>query len=445
MRKGNSRLTKDQKNEIRALAELPDDRIDTTEIPEVLDWSEAKRGLFYRPVNQQITSRPDSEGVCNQKRGCNMSLREALEALSRKAIEQQDQMVTEEAAKLALVMPFMEALGYDIFEPTEVEPEYTADFGEKQGKKVDYAIKSDNKPIILIECKKVKDPLDAGKAQLTLYLNTTEARFGILTNGIVYKFYSSRANRMDQYPFLEIDLANLSPGDVDALETWHLDKASFDVKKAQAVAEDLKDVGNIKKYLRETYTQPNDDFVKFLARVLEKNNKGRTFIRSFTVLVKRAFHDFVSDESKKESEKTLKRASAISATQENLEASVTNARPSDDLPVREGGVKEGRSRKPTRKPTDQEIEAYEKVKNMVAEMVDPNKIALRTQQGYCSVLFDDNGQKRICRLYFEAAPAMKLGLFDEQKKVTKHSLDSVDDIWKYADQLRAAVKRYLHP
>ena len=440
MRKGNSRLTKDQKNEIRALAKLPDDRIDTTEVPEVLDWSEAKRGLFYRPVNQQTTSRPDSENVCNQKRGYNMSLREDLEALSQRAIEQKDQMVTEEAAKLALVMPFMGALGYDIFEPTEVEPEYTADFADSQGRKVDYAIKRDNKPIILIECKRVKDPLDVGKAdQLALYVNATDARFGILTNGVVYKFYSSHENRMDHDPFLEIDLANLNPGDVDALEKSRLDKASFDDKESQAVAEEMKDVGSIKTYLRKTYAQPSDEFVKFLASVL-KRRRSRKFIRSFTVLVKRAFHDFVSEELKK----TWDKASAINSTQENLEVSVTNDQQSDDLLTREERIKEGGNRKPRRKPTDREFEGCEKVRNMVANMVGPNKIVMRTHQNYCSVLFDDNIQKRICRLYFKASSVMKLGLFDEQKKETKYSLDSVDDIWKYANQLQAAVKRYLH-
>ena len=373
-----------------------------------------------------------------------MSLREDLEALSRKAIEIEQQDLGEAATKLALVVPFMETLGYATTDPTEVEPEYNANLGDRLGKKVDYAIKRDNKPIILIECKKIKDPLDAGKSdQLALYLNATDARFGILTNGIVYKFYISRNHRMDQDPFLEVALANLYPGDVDALEKSYLDKVHFDVEKCVAIAEELKDVGSIKTYLRETYTQPNDEFVKFLAKVLGKKNKGQKFIRSFTGLVKQAFHDLVSEESKKETNKTLERARAISATQENLEASVTKVRQSDNLPAREEGVKEGGNRKPKKKPTDQEIEGYERVRSMVANMVGPNKIAMRTHQGYCSVLFGDNIQKRICRLYFKAAPAMQLGLFDEQKKETKYSLDSVDDIWKYADQLRAAVKRYL--
>ena len=49
-------------------------------------------------------------------------------------------LLTEEAAKTALVMPFIQALGYDVFNPSEVIPEYTADVGTKKGEKVDYAI-----------------------------------------------------------------------------------------------------------------------------------------------------------------------------------------------------------------------------------------------------------------------------------------------------------------
>ena len=64
MKKANaSRLTEDQAAEIRALKESPDEQIDTTDIPEILDWSEAKRGVFYRPRKQQITLRLDADVV----------------------------------------------------------------------------------------------------------------------------------------------------------------------------------------------------------------------------------------------------------------------------------------------------------------------------------------------------------------------------------------------
>ena len=63
MRKASIRLTKDQEEELRALKQLPDDRIDTADIPETLDWSDARRGVFYRPVKQQITLRLDADVV----------------------------------------------------------------------------------------------------------------------------------------------------------------------------------------------------------------------------------------------------------------------------------------------------------------------------------------------------------------------------------------------
>ncbi len=58
-----SRLTAKQRAELEALAALPDDRIDTADIPEVRDWSDAKRGLFYRPVKKQLTLRIDADVI----------------------------------------------------------------------------------------------------------------------------------------------------------------------------------------------------------------------------------------------------------------------------------------------------------------------------------------------------------------------------------------------
>ena len=64
MKKGASNeLTGEQKAEIEALAALPEEKIDTSDIPEILDWSEARRGLLYRPVKRQITLRLDADVV----------------------------------------------------------------------------------------------------------------------------------------------------------------------------------------------------------------------------------------------------------------------------------------------------------------------------------------------------------------------------------------------
>ena len=116
---------------------------------------------------------------------------------------------TEEATKTALVMPFVRALGYDTENPREVVPEFIADVGDRKGEKVDYAIMKDGKPVILMECKSAGTTLaDQEAAQLSRYFTTTDVRFAVLTNGLVYRFYSDldRANRMDTTPFLEFNM-----------------------------------------------------------------------------------------------------------------------------------------------------------------------------------------------------------------------------------------------
>ena len=61
MKRESIELTSKQRAELQTLEELPDDQVDTTDIPELLDWSNARRGRFYRPVKQQITLRLDAD------------------------------------------------------------------------------------------------------------------------------------------------------------------------------------------------------------------------------------------------------------------------------------------------------------------------------------------------------------------------------------------------
>ena len=114
-----------------------------------------------------------------------MSFEGKINALAEKVPTLIDHLETEEATKNALVMPFINALGYDIFNPKEVVPEFIADVGTKKGEKVDYAIMKDGEVIILIECKAAKSDLcDANISQLYRYFAVTKSRIAILTNGI---------------------------------------------------------------------------------------------------------------------------------------------------------------------------------------------------------------------------------------------------------------------
>ena len=79
-----------------------------------------------------------------------MELETRIADIAKVVRDHREVLLTEEAAKNALVMPFMQALGYNVFNPSEVIPEFTCDVGIKKGEKVDYAICNDGKVSILV-------------------------------------------------------------------------------------------------------------------------------------------------------------------------------------------------------------------------------------------------------------------------------------------------------
>ena len=95
-----------------------------------------------------------------------MDLKDSLKSLSERIGKLKESILTEEATKNAFIMPFIQSLGYDVFNPTEFCPEYVADVGIKKGEKIDYAILENGNPIILIECKACTENLDKHSSQL---------------------------------------------------------------------------------------------------------------------------------------------------------------------------------------------------------------------------------------------------------------------------------------
>jgi hypothetical protein len=169
-----------------------------------------------------------------------MDFIDVIKALGEKVNRLKDSILTEEATKNAFVMPFIAALGYDVFNPFEVIPEFVADLGIKKGEKVDYCIQKDNQPIIIVECKHWKEGLDVHNSQLHRYFHVTTTRFGILTNGIIYRFYTDlvEPNKMDDKPFWEINISDMSEANVMELKKFH--KTGFDVSQILSTASELK-------------------------------------------------------------------------------------------------------------------------------------------------------------------------------------------------------------
>ena len=356
-----------------------------------------------------------------------MVSRNIIETLSERVFQQVAHLDTEEATKHALVLPFIQALGYDVFNPQEVVPEFNADYGMKQGEKVDYAIMMDNTPVILMECKKVGDPLDSRKAsQLGRYFNMTPARIGILTDGITYKFYSDidSPNQMDETPFLEFDLKNPDARTITNLS--HFAKSTFNVEAACEAAANLRYIGGIKNYLITMHEEPDAPFVELMTRRIYRGVLTQSRRESFAVLVKSAFQAFVNDRINE----TLRRASSI-VDQEQWETTTDRPHPQPEESINK-----------TSSTTAEEIEGFQIIKNLLSTEVDTNRIYMRDVQSYCGVLLDDSNRKPIARLYFNSPTIRYLETFESRESPIKHQIESVNDIEQHTDRLKATIHNY---
>jgi hypothetical protein len=224
-----------------------------------------------------------------------MDFKDQIKQLGERVVRLKDQIQTEEATKNAFIMPFIQALGYDVFNPLEVVPEFTADIGIKKGEKVDYAIMKEGQPIILIECKWWGENLDVHNSQLFRYFHTTKSKFGLLTNGIQFRFYTDliETNKMDEKPFLEFDFTNMKEQVVFELKKFH--KSYFDLNSIVSSASELKYSNEIKGILSKEINEPTPNFVKFFVSQVYAGKATEKVMAQFTEIVKRSLNQFISD------------------------------------------------------------------------------------------------------------------------------------------------------
>ncbi|WBM70867.1 type I restriction endonuclease [Buttiauxella sp. WJP83] len=358
-----------------------------------------------------------------------MDFMEKLNTLSAKIKQQAGAIQTEEATKTAFVMPFIHnVLGYDVFDPTEVVPEFICDVGTKKGEKIDYAIFKNGEVQILIECKKIGDSLNLNHAsQLFRYFHVTNARISILTNGQVYKFFTDldSPNKMDEKPFLEFDLLDIDEYVLPELRK--LTKSAFDVDSIINAAGELKYVSQIKRLIASQFTIPDEDFVKFFASRVYDGILTQKVKDSFTELTHKATSQFLNDQVNER----LK--SAMSGGQLPVISS--------DVSVEQGQSEPTTTEESEIKTTLEELEGYHIVKAIVRTVVDANRISQRDTKSYFGILLDDNNRKPICRLHFNRSQKY-LGIFDSEKNETRHPIETLDDIYLHADILKATANLY---
>lgn len=328
-------------------------------------------------------------------------------------------------------MPFINfVLGYDVFDPTEVIPEFICDIGTKKGEKVDYAILKDGEVQMLFECKKLGEPLNLNHSgQLFRYFHVTNARIAILTNGQVYKFFTDldASNKMDEKPFLELDLLDIDEYSVPELSK--LTKSDFDVESIISAAGELKYVSQIKKVISTQFIEPEDDFIRFIASRVYDGMITQKVREQFTELTKKAaaqyLNEQVNDRLKSAMSGISTKLPASIVEEENDISSTTSAEEEPDKIV----------------TTQEEIEGFHIVKAIVRAAVDVKRIAIRDTQSYCGILLDDNNRKPICRLHFNRNQKY-IGIFDSEKNENRYPIDSVDELYNYADKLKETVMLY---
>ncbi len=345
-----------------------------------------------------------------------MDFKQQLKKLAEKVDANKAFITNEEGTKNAFVMPFLQILGFDVFDHNDVTAEFVADVPMKKGEKVDYALKKGGKPIILVECKKCVERLDKHGTQLSRYFTFSEARFGILTNGIKYWFFTDvdKSNVMDGYPFFQFDITDHTEVEADFVERFS--KTTFDPKAIQNAVSEMVYSREIRTLLHGDLKNPSRDFVKYVAdKTFLEKQRGRV-----TDKVMNLYTDLLH---------------------KNIPTLIDELIAERLLPKTPQAPDEVDEYGPKIVTTEEELEAYFIVKAICRQKVAANRIVFRDAQSYFAILLDNNRLKTICRLYLNTSKKY-FALIDADKKEIKHEILSVDEIFGFSEQLLLAVGQF---
>ena len=352
-----------------------------------------------------------------------MDFKDQIKQLGDRVAKLKEQIQTEEATKNAFIMPFLQVLGYDVFNPIEVVPEYITDIGTKKGEKIDYAIFKDGNPTILIECKHWAQNLNVHDGQILRYFHVSKAKFGLLTNGVTYRFYSDLvdANKMDEKPFLEFNINEIKDNQIEELKKFH--KTVFDAESITNTASELKYTNELKHILQQELANPSADFVKHFARQVYPSVITAKVLEQFTSLTRKSIQQHISDLITERLKTALTKEDEKTKEQEAIQAEQAKA---DENKV---------------VTTDEELEGFMIVKTILRQKISATRVSYRDAQSYFAILLDDNNRKTICRLYLNGSKKYFV-ILDDQKKEVKNEIISLDDIFKYSETLIKIVDNY---
>ena len=353
---------------------------------------------------------------------CKMDFKDKISNLAERAKKQGDILLTEEATKNALVMPMIIALGYDPFDPTEVVPELDCDLRGVRGEKIDYAIMRNGETAILIEAKHCKQNLNLHDTQLQKYFVASNARFGVLTNGIEYRFYTDlvKTNIMDERPFLAINLLDLSDHDIEQLKKFH--KSYFSESEILSTAQQLQTSLAIRQVVNSDFANPSTEFVRYFVKATNNGYYSAKQIEQYTPLVKKEIGNYIDDVI----------SDRLNLAKEREQQPAVKAEPVSDIEsVPDNGVV----------TTQEELDAYNIVRSILRKEVDVTRITYKDYKSYFVVNLDGSW-RWICRFYLKA---YKYIAFPHESGTgeDKIEIESLDGIFNHSDRLVETLKKHL--
>lgn len=372
-----------------------------------------------------------------------MDFKDTIQQIVEKITKQKDNIATEEATKTSFVMPVIAALGYDVFNPFEVVPEMDCDLVKRKGEKIDYAIMKDENPILLIECKHCKQNLNLHDTQLQRYFVASKARFGVLTNGIEYRFYTDleKVNIMDEKPFLVVNMLDLSDNDIEQLKKFH--KSYYNEQDILGTAQELQITIQVKEMLNRNFQMPDDEFTRYFVRNLNDGKYTAKLVDQYRPIVKKSIasviNDIISDRLNVAMKNENKEEKQIpqEVENENQQSDEVNEEKLPDGVVfqdREKGIV----------TTQEEIDAYNIVRSILRQYVDVSRIQYNDYKTYFSVNIDGSTWWWICRIYI-GKRSKKICLPKDNYKTNEWiDIETIDDIFNYADGLKEGLDLALN-
>lgn len=355
--------------------------------------------------------------------GMIMDFAQRVKDLAQRSKHASEHALTEEATKTSVILPLIQALGFDIFNLNEVTPEFVSDIGTKKGEKVDFVLRIDGKPAILVEAKPISTSLSAAQySQLFRYFSVADARLAILTNGREIWFFSDtdEPNKMDKKPFFIFDLQSFDEAKVKDLSRFH--KSVFNIDAVLEAASNLKFVTATADFFREQIDNPSDEFVRLIARQMVDGSITKAVIEQIRPVIPKAIDEMIRER-----------------IQDKLNIAF---KPDATTQTETGQSTREDADKPEVATTEEEIQAFLIVRAIGARLIPLNRITMRDAKSYCSVFVDDNNRKPVCRFYFNSKSTKSIGIFDSEKNETRHAIDDLGKIFEYAPQIEAMIKSY---